>query len=88
MDYLIPGLLGFLTGAAIFGLTYPTVFPKISRLAKAGNVTFEAIWNINSWLFIILFGLISLLLFYLIDRAGLQRKETMSADEGSLGTGD
>ncbi|OGO18385.1 MAG: hypothetical protein A2Z14_15570 [Chloroflexi bacterium RBG_16_48_8] len=73
-------MLGFLTGAFIFGLTYPTVFPKISQLAKVGNTTFEVLWNINTWLFIILFGLISLLLFYLIDRAGLYRKDRMSED--------
>ena len=24
MDYIVPGVLGFLTGAVIFGLTYPT----------------------------------------------------------------
>jgi hypothetical protein len=33
LDYLIPGILGFLAGAAAFGLTYETVFPQISRLA-------------------------------------------------------
>jgi hypothetical protein len=79
-------LLGFLTGAVIFGLTYPTVFPKISQLAKVGNTTFEALWNINTWLFIILFGLISLLLFYLIDRAGLSRKDRMSEEPETTGS--
>jgi hypothetical protein len=46
-----------------------------------GNTTFEALWNINTWLFIILFGFISLLLFYLIDRAGLHRKDPMDQSE-------
>jgi hypothetical protein len=46
-----------------------------------GNTTFEALWNINTWLFIILFGLISLLLFYAIDRAGLSRKDRMLSEE-------
>jgi hypothetical protein len=50
-------------------------------LAKVGNTTFEALWNINTWLFIILFGLISLLLFYLIDRAGLRRNDPMGESE-------
>ena len=31
-------------------------------------------WNLNSFLFILLFTLITLLLFYLIDRLGFQRK--------------
>jgi hypothetical protein len=78
LDYLIPGLLGFLTGAALYGLTYPQVFPKISKLAEVGSVTFGALWNINTWLFILLFALISLLLFYAIDRGGLSRSDRLA----------
>lgn len=74
---MIPGLLGFLTGAALYGLTYPSVFPKISQLANAGNTTFEALWNINIWLFITLFTMISLVLFYAIDRAGASRRDRL-----------
>ncbi len=33
------------------------------------------LWNINPYLTALAFGLMSLLLFYLIDRAGLQRKD-------------
>jgi len=32
------------------------------------------LWNLNSFLFITLFTLVTLLLFYLIDRLGMQRK--------------
>lgn len=35
------------------------------------------LWNINWYLLIILFALISLLLFYLIDRAGMFRKNSL-----------
>src|SRR5512147_1314407 len=38
LDYLIPGLLGFLVGAGIYGLTYQAVFPAISSIARVGNV--------------------------------------------------
>lgn len=75
MDYLVPGLLGFLTGAAIYGLTYQQVFPQISALANYGNAIIPELWNVSPFLFILLFALISLLLFYLIDRAGWQRAE-------------
>jgi len=74
LDYLIPGNLGFLAGAIIFGLTYQQVFPKISALANYGNVVIPELWDLSSFLFITLFALVSLLLFYLIDRAGWQRK--------------
>jgi hypothetical protein len=72
---LIPGLLGFLVGAVIYGLTYQQVFPVISGIANYGNVVMPELWNVSSFLFIVLFTLISLLLFYLIDRAGLKRTE-------------
>jgi len=58
----------------IFGLTYQFVFPPIAAIAKIGNVVMPDLWNINSFLFILLFALITLLLFYLIDRVGWQRK--------------
>jgi uncharacterized protein len=72
---LIPGFLGFLTGAVLFGLTYQQVFPQIQKIAKVGNVVMPDLWNLSPFLFILLFALIALLLFYLIDRAGLHRKD-------------
>ena len=78
LDYLIPGLLGFLVGGAAFGLTYESVFPQISRLAAYGNVTLGQLWNVNSWLLVTVFALMSLILFYLIDH-GLIRKDRMAA---------
>ena len=68
-------MLGFLVGAVLFGLTYQQVFPKISALANYGNVILPDLWNLNPYLVVVLFALISLLLFYLIDRAGMQRKD-------------
>ncbi|HSQ39095.1 MAG TPA: hypothetical protein VLM78_02955 [Anaerolineales bacterium] len=75
MDYIVPGLLGFLTGAVIYGLTYQQVFPQISAIANFGNANMPDLWNVSPFLFILMFGLMSLLLFYLIDRVGWQRKD-------------
>lgn len=75
LDYLIPGLFGFLVGAVIYGLTYDQVFPVISALANFGNTTMPDLWNISPFLTIFAFALMSLLLFYLIERVGWQRKE-------------
>lgn len=77
MDYLIPGFLGFLTGAAIFGLTYDKVFPPIEKLAKVGNVVIPDLWNLSPFLVVLFFVLVSVFLFYLIDRAGMQRKKAI-----------
>jgi len=59
----------------IYGLTYQQVQPAISKVANYGNANIPDLWNISPFLFILMFGLMSLLLFYLIDRAGWQRKE-------------
>jgi uncharacterized protein len=75
LDYLIPGLLGFLVGAVIYGLTYQQVFPQISKLANLGGVVMPDLWNLNPYLTVLAFSLMALLLFYLIDRMGMQRKE-------------
>lgn len=76
MDYIVPGLLGFLTGAVIYGLTYQQVFPQISAIANYGNAVMPELWNLNPYLTVLTFALMSLLLFYLIDRAGWQRKDS------------
>jgi len=67
-------LLGFLTGAVIYGLTYQQVFPQISKLANLGSVVMPDLWNLNPYLTVLAFSLMALLLFYMIDRMGLQRK--------------
>ena len=67
--------MGFLAGAVIYGLTYQQVFPTIAATANIGNVVIPDLWNVSAFLFILLFALVALLLFYLIDRAGLKRTE-------------
>jgi uncharacterized protein len=74
---LIPGFLGFLTGAVLFGLTYQQVFPPIEKLAKVGNVVIPDLWSLSPFLVVLFFGLFAILLFYLIDRAGMQRKNKL-----------
>jgi hypothetical protein len=75
LDYIVPGFLGFLTGAVIYGLTYQQVFPSISAIANYGSVVIPDLWNLSSFLTVLLFALISGFLFYMIDRAGWQRAE-------------
>jgi hypothetical protein len=40
-----------------------------------GSVVMPDLWNLNPYLFVLLFALISVLLFYMIDRGGLFRKK-------------
>lgn len=59
----------------LFGLTYQQIMPQITALANLGNVVMPDLWNLSPLLFILLFAMIAILLFYLIDRAGLIRKK-------------
>jgi hypothetical protein len=59
------------------------VYPQIQKLANLGGVVMTELWNLSPFLFILLFILITLLLFYLIDRAGLQRKNKLEQKEGA-----
>ncbi len=78
---MIPGILGFIVGAVLYGLTYQQVFPQIQKIAQVGAVVMPDLWSLSPYLFIILFALITVLLFYAIDRAGLQRKDKMADDK-------
>ncbi len=78
MDYLVPGFLGFLVGGILFGLTYPTVFPVISGIANLGATYLPVLWNVNHWLLILLFALVTLFLFYVLTKKGEPRRDRIA----------
>ena len=75
LDYLIPGFLGFLAGAVLFGMTYQQVFPPIAKILNYGSVVIPDLWNVNALLAVVVFALMALVLFYLIDRMGMHRQQ-------------
>ena len=77
MDYLIPGLGGFITGAAIFGLTYQSVYPKISAIANVGAKSLPQLWDVNHWLIILFFLLVTALILYLLEKQGPLRRDKL-----------
>lgn len=68
LDYLVPGSLGLLTGALLFGFAYPSFFPKLLPLGDAGAVTLAQATGASPWLFVVLFWEAGLLLFYELER--------------------
>ena len=62
-------------GAVIYGFTYQNVHDAITKIANYGNVVIPDLWNLNPYLTVLLFVLMCIFLFYLIDRAGLHRTE-------------
>ncbi|HYG59711.1 MAG TPA: YeeE/YedE thiosulfate transporter family protein, partial [Symbiobacteriaceae bacterium] len=52
LDYLIPGLLGFLAGGLLFGATYQQVFVPIHAVGNYGAQTLATLWGVSPWLLI------------------------------------
>ncbi len=52
--------------------------PQITKIAAYGGVVIPDLWNLNPYLTVLAFALMALLLFYFIDRMGLQRKQKES----------
>jgi len=77
LDYMIPGFLGFMSGAALYGRLYDKVFPSISSVWNIGSKTLPEVLHVNHWLFIVFFVEITLLLFYAIERAGWERRDRL-----------
>ena len=76
---MIPGLLGFLTGALIYGAIYPSVFPAISAVANLGSMILPQALNVDLWLTVLLFVLVALTLFYFLERHGELRKDKVNS---------
>lgn len=76
---MIPGLLGFLTGALIYGALYPSVFPTISALVNLGSTILPQALNVDLWLTVLFFVLVTATLFYFLERHGELRKDKVNA---------
>lgn len=71
-------MLGFLTGALIFGAAYPTIFPPISALINLGSTMLPTALEVNLWLSILLFVLMALTLFYFLEKFGPLRRDKIN----------
>ncbi len=54
------------------------MFPSISAIANFGNTVLGTLWDVNVWLLIALFTALALLVFYVIDRTNVQRKDKLN----------
>src|SRR5512141_2850846 len=62
LDYIIPGVVGMLSGALLFGLTYSSVYLQINKLATDARIVIPDAIDVNAWLVIGLFTAVTLLL--------------------------
>ncbi len=72
-------MLGFLTGASIYGWMYPSVFPTISAIANLGSTILPQALNVNLWLTVLFFVLVSFTLFYFLEHYGEIRKDRVNS---------
>lgn len=78
LDYLIPGGIGLLTGAVVYGFAYEGIMPPLSRWARIGATTFAQLLHVEPWLVIVLFAELAFLTFYFIERGGQSRRSLRS----------
>ncbi len=74
-------MLGFLTGALIFGAAYPAIYPPISRVINLGSASLPTWLDVNLWLSILLFVLMTLTLFYFLEKSGASRKDKLKESD-------
>ena len=83
LDYLLPGVLGLMAGAALYGLSYPFIGQPLELWAyrtNLGSITLPDWLGLDPYLVVALFTLVVLFLFYLIGR-GLKRTDQLDLSQ-------
>jgi hypothetical protein len=65
------GLLGMLTGAALFAETYPVLKTSVLTWGNYGKITIPQILGVNHWFVIAAFIIIGILMFRWFEKKGL-----------------
>lgn len=65
------GILGMLTGAALFAEVYPAVSRTVLTWGREGSVTLPQVFGLNDWIVIALFIAMGLGLFVFFEKKGL-----------------
>jgi uncharacterized membrane protein YedE/YeeE len=84
LDYLIPGLLGFLTGGVIYGLIYPT--PVVRWLMTNGALDeayakLPEILQVDPMLLVFVFAEAIFLFLYVVNKTNARRRDALIASE-------
>ena len=65
------GILGMLTGAALFAEAYPTMKGSILKWGAYGKITIPEVLGINHWIVIAIIVIIGFLMFRWFEKKGL-----------------
>jgi hypothetical protein len=78
LDYLVPGLLGFLVGALAFGLTYQSFMPGLTQVMNLGNKSMPDLLGLSPALTVIVMVLMFGLVLYVIERTHAARVDKVA----------
>jgi uncharacterized membrane protein YedE/YeeE len=65
------GILGMLTGAALFAEVFPVIRETILTVGREGSITLPQVLGLNDWIVIVLFVAMGLGLFVFFEKKGL-----------------
>ncbi|MBI1373269.1 MAG: YeeE/YedE family protein [Phycisphaera sp.] len=68
--HAIPGVIGMLTGAAIYAEVYPWFKAHVLPVANLGKVTFADITGVSIWVFVVALIVLASVVFYLLRNRG------------------
>lgn len=84
LDYLIPGIGGFLTGAFLYGMLYPSITQFFIDLQNTtlgknyGHAKLADLWDLNEQLLVYVLAMAFLLTLYMIHKLHLQRQDRLN----------
>lgn len=81
LDYLIPGMLGFLSGAVLFGLSYRAFMPQLKDMLAFGAVPLPELLHVSAGLSVAVFALMFLLALYVIERTHARRPDKLETPQ-------
>ena len=77
------GILGMLAGAAIFAEFYPALKTSVLTWGVYGKITIPKMLGINHWIVIVIFAVLTLLLFRWFEKKGLVGGNTWDRANGT-----
>jgi len=84
VDYMVPGLLGFLTGGVIFGLTYMDIMPGLTKVMNLGNLSLPDMLNLSPGLTVVVMVLMFGLVLYIVERTHAARADKVTGEPASM----
>lgn len=70
LDAVTGGLIGIIVGAGLFAAIYPKVKDGVLKAGDYGDITLPRLLKAKDWAVIIPFGILILLILFLLGRAG------------------